>query len=104
MPENLKTIALFFLIAVLFFLNAIPMNHGEKGGFCMHNEDSSTGADGAESSQGLWAGERVGPGKESASQGTRCSLVKAVLAIEDSPRKEKCWYQEANWVARHTQE
>lgn len=45
MPGNLKTIALFFLIAILFFLNAMPMNPGKKGGFCMHNEDGSTGAD-----------------------------------------------------------
>lgn len=85
MPGNLETIALFFF-SLQFSSGAMSMTHGKGGGFCMHSGDSSTrGSLGAESSHRLWPGELLGPGREPPSQGTRHSLVQAVLATEDSP-------------------
>jgi hypothetical protein len=38
MPGTLKTKALLsFFIAILFFLDAIPMNHRREEAFCLHN-------------------------------------------------------------------
>ena len=39
MLRNLKTIALFFLIAILLFWDAMPVKHGKEGAFCIHNRD-----------------------------------------------------------------